>query len=87
MKYTKPYVERLSDLAIKGKKAKLQFPTAVRERLIEECGFTLDEKTILNLRAEGKSITEVALKMNCSEETINRRIRSIKDKIAFVVTV
>ena len=25
--YTKPYVERLSDLAIKGKKAKLQFPT------------------------------------------------------------
>ena len=37
MKYTKPYVERLSELAIKGKKAKLQFPTAVRERLIEEC--------------------------------------------------
>ena len=43
MKYTKPYVERLSDLAIKGKKAKLQFPTAVRERLIEECGFTIVE--------------------------------------------
>ena len=58
MKYTKPYVERLSDLAIKGKKAKLQFPTAVRERLIEECGFTLDEKTVLNLRAEGKCITQ-----------------------------
>ena len=58
----------------------------MRERLIEECGFTLDEKTILNLRAEGKSITEIALKMNCSEETINRRIRSIKDKITFVVT-
>ena len=60
MKYTKPYVERLSDLAIKGKKAKLQFPTAVRERLIEECGFTLDEKTVLSLRAEGKSILEMS---------------------------
>lgn len=58
MKYTKPYVERLSDLAIKGKKANLQFPTAVRERLIEECGFTLDEKTVLNLRAEGKCSTQ-----------------------------
>ena len=43
MKYTKTYVERLAELAIKGKKANLQFPTAVRERLIEECGFTIVE--------------------------------------------
>ena len=28
---------KIVSLAIKGKKAKLQFPTAVRERLIEEC--------------------------------------------------
>ena len=58
MKYKKPYVERLSDLAIKGKKANLQFPTAVRERLIEECGFTLDEKTVLKFSAEDKCRTQ-----------------------------
>lgn len=60
MKYTKPYVERLSDLAIKGKKAKLQFPTAVRERLIEECGFTLDEKAVPDM-SEDWAISQHAL--------------------------
>ena len=63
----------------------LQFPTALRERLIAECGFTLEEKTILNLRADGLSIIEIADRRHCSVETINRRIRSIKNKIADIV--
>lgn len=68
-----------------GKKSKLQFPTAMREKLIAECGFTHEEKTILNLRADGLTLLEIADRQNCSVETINRRIRSIKDKIAAIV--
>lgn len=68
-----------------GKKSKLQFPTAMREKLITECGFTCEEKNILNLRADGLTLLEIADRQNCSVETINRRIRSIKDKIAAIV--
>ena len=75
-------IDALSDLTTPGKKTKLQFPTALRERFIAECGFTLEEKTILNMRADGLSLLEIADKQYCSIETINRRIRSIKNKIA-----
>ncbi len=75
----------LDEVRIQGKKSKLQFPTALRERLILECGFTLEEKTILNMRADGLSLLEIASRQNCSIETVNRRIRSIKNKIAAVI--
>lgn len=68
-----------------GKKSKLQFPTALRERLIAECGFTLEEKAILNLRADGYSLIEIADRQHCSVETVNRRIRCIKNKIAALI--
>lgn len=77
--------ETLTEIATPGRKSKLQFPTALRERLIAECGFTLEEKAILNLRADGFSIVEIADKQRCSVETINRRIRCIKVKIANAV--
>ena len=79
-------METLVDIALPGKKSKLQFPTALREKLIAECGFTLDEKQILNMRADGLSIIEIADRLHCSVETINRRIRCIKNKIADIVT-
>lgn len=75
-------MEALKEIAQPKRKCKLQFPTALRERLIAECGFTLEEKTILNLRADGLSIIEIADRRHCSPETIKRRIRSIKNKIA-----
>ncbi len=75
----------LDELQIPGKKSKLQFPTALREKLILECGFTLEEKAVLNMRADGLSLLEIADRQNCSVETINRRIRSIKNKIARVI--
>lgn len=78
-------IEPLTDIARKGRKSKLQFPTAVRERLIAECGFTTEETEILNLRADGKSLIEIADRMHCSVETVNRRIRCIKNKIADIV--
>lgn len=78
-------IDALTDLTTPGKKAKLQFPTALREKFIAECGFTLEEKTILNMRADGLSLLEIASRQNCSVETINRRIRSIKNKISETV--
>lgn len=78
-------MEALKEIAQPKRKCKLQFPTALRERLIAECGFTLEEKTILNLRADGLSIIEIADRQYCSVETINRRIRCIKNKIADIV--
>lgn len=77
--------EMLTEIATPGKKSKLQFPTALRERLIAECGFTLEEKAILNLRADGLSLVEIAAKQHCSVETVGRRIRGIKIKIADAV--
>lgn len=77
-------IEALERISEKGRKSKLQFPTAIRERLIEECGFTLEEKEILNMRADGRSLVEIADRQHCSVETVNRRIRCIKNKIADV---
>lgn len=79
-------MQTLGNIAQRGRKDKLQFPTALRERLIAECGFTLEEKTVLNLRADGLSLVEIADRLHCSVETINRRIRCIKNKIADIVT-
>lgn len=75
-------MQALENIAQRGKKDKLQFPTALREKLIAECGFTIEEKAVLNMRADGLSIVEIADRLHCSVETINRRIRCIKNKIA-----
>ena len=80
-------IESLEKLTKKGNKSNLQFPTSVRERLIRECGFTDEETIVLNLRARGRSIAEISLELNCSVETVNRRIRSIKNKIAELVQI
>lgn len=77
-----PQINTVEEMRTPGRKVNLQFPTAIREKLLEECGFTIEEKEILNLRADGYSLLEIADKKCCSIETINRRIRSIKNKIA-----
>lgn len=79
-------IESPSEYMIPGRKAKLQFPTALRERYIRECGFTLEEIEIFKLRADGLSLLQIADRQCCSIETINRRIRSIKTKIAESIT-
>ena len=62
----------------------LQFPTKILTYYISECGFTDEEVEVLRLRARGKSIIEIAMTLSCSEATVSRRIRSIKDKIMTV---
>lgn len=49
---------------------------------MRECGFTVEEKEIFQLRADGLSLVQIADRQYCSVETVNRRIRRIKDKIA-----
>ena len=39
-------MEALTNIAQPHRINKLQFPTALRERFIAECGFTLEEKTL-----------------------------------------
>ena len=78
-------INALDEIRTPGRKSKLQFPTALRERFLLECGFTLEEKKILNMRADGLSLLEIADRQNCSVETVNRRIRAIKNKIAAVI--
>lgn len=75
----------LTKLTEKGQHHNLQFPAAMREQFIKEAGFTDREIEILNYRARGKSILEISFMMNCSVETINKCIRRIKDKIAYLV--
>lgn len=62
----------------------LQFPTKRLNYYIDECGFTDEEIIVLKLRARGKSITQIAMEISCSEATVSRRIRTIKDKILMV---
>lgn len=53
---------------------------------MRECGFTLEEKAIFAHRADGLSLLQIADIHHCSVETVNRRIRSIKNKIAESIT-
>jgi len=43
--------------------------------------FTKDERTVFIYLTQGESIQYIALQMNLSIATVNRRIKSIKDKV------
>lgn len=75
-------MEALKEIAQPKRKCKLQFPTALRERLIAECGFTLEEKTILNLRADGLSIIEIA----DGEAGMKDKIKAYKEKLESAIS-
>jgi len=69
----------------------LQFPTAQRDYYIREAGLTDEEIEIFKLRSRGYSIVQIAYKMNeitgqiYGTERIERRIRTIKNKIANII--
>lgn len=41
---------------------------------------TDDEREVLDMRRHGRRNAEIAAEMNCCERTVNRHVRSIKDK-------
>lgn len=72
-------------LTTPGAHHNLQFATALREYFERECGFTDDELAVLKLKGRGKSAVQIAQELYVSEETVNRRIKSIKRKISEVI--
>lgn len=83
-------------LQASGAKCKLQFSRAEREYFESECGFTDEELEIFRLRGRGYSVLNIAMKMEelhgheipggiYGTGKVERRIRSIKDKILAVL--
>lgn len=55
------------------------------EFLVDKCMFNEELAKILKLRIKGYSITQISMKLNLSERTVDRRIRTIKNKIKKVL--
>lgn len=83
-------------LSVKGNKCNLQFSTKEKEFFERECGFTDEELDIFRLRARGFSVIKISFEMEklygkeipggqYSVSKVERRIRSIKDKILKVL--
>ena len=72
-----------------GAKNKLQFPRWLKEQFERDCGFTEEELEIFRMRARGMSIIQISCALSGSEyyspEKVERRIRSVKDKIAAAI--
>jgi hypothetical protein len=73
-------------------KCKMQFPAPIIKAIEEDCGLTDEELDILKLRARGYSVLQISFIMEdkygknrldgrYSDKTVERRIRSIKNKI------
>lgn len=45
------------------------------------CNFTPQERAVFDLRVKDSTIVQIQDKLNMSESTVNRRIKSIKAKI------
>lgn len=71
-------------------KPSLSFPRELREQLERDCGFTDEELTIFRMRARGMSILQISFALQTETELygtekVERRIRSIKNKIAAAI--
>ena len=61
--------------------AKFDFTKSEYEYIIEECMFNDELKTIFEMLIKNYSRTQIAMKLNMSERTLDKRIRVIKNKI------
>ncbi len=73
-----------------GAKNKLQFPRELREQFERDCGFTDEELMIFRMRARGMSVLQISFALQTETalygtEKVERRIRSIKNKIAAAI--
>lgn len=64
---------------------KSEFTEPECERFRRECNFTQDELDVFNLRVKDCSLVEIQQALNMSGSTVDRRIRSIKNKIHKVI--
>lgn len=51
------------------------------QRFLERCPFTAEEKQIIEMRRNEESLTYIAMRLNISERTVSRKIKSICKKI------
>ena len=88
--------ELKSKLGTKGSKCNLQFTASERDYLINECGFTDEETDVFLLRTRGKTVLQISFILTdkyqndlkgsfYTEGKVERRIRSIKEKILKVL--
>ena len=59
-----------------------RIPPALYNRALAECAFTDDELDVLAMRRKNASLVSISMKLNMSEATVSRRIKSNKDKMA-----
>lgn len=60
---------------------KTEFTEPECEWFRQVCNFTPQERAVFDLRVKDSTIIQIQDKLNMSESTVNRRIRSIKQKI------
>ena len=60
---------------------KFEFSRAECDRLIRDCGFSDLEHEVFERRRRGESTVEMAMALNVSEATIQRKIKSAAKKI------
>lgn len=78
-------------LLVKGTKCDLQFSTKEREYFEHEAGFTDEELEVFRMRSRGYSVVKISHAMGelhdryYSVSTIEARIRSIKNKILYIL--
>ncbi len=51
------------------------------QRFLKRCPFTAEERQIIEMRRNEESLTYIAMKLNISERTVSRKIKSICRKI------
>ena len=58
-----------------------RYKTSDLQKIKEDANLTEDEEMIYYMLSKGKSIIQIADKMNLSTRTIDRRIRDMKEKL------
>lgn len=64
-----------------GAHLKPSFTELEKDRYKKLCGFTEQEEQVFDLVMKGESRVGISMQMKLSLSTVNRRIKSIKDKM------
>lgn len=51
------------------------------DRIRENANFTEEEAMVFDLASDGKTVVEIAYKMNVCERTVNRKLLKVRKKI------